>query len=288
MTDRTLSEKEQREVISLLQKWLVRCRVAISAYNDATVRANAIDWRLGVPATAISTVLGAGAFATIRSGLSQRWQLIAGLLAITAALLTAMRTFMHSVERAEQYREAARSYGRLRRDIERAVALPPTTFEAAEQLLDRIANELAEAGRGKPNVARRIWNKAEYKVKGTTDARGAAAVLLKVGERMGVRAGVRPLPENHARYFRDVDEALEVPLEELHPSVPEEQQPASVRRAEERMREAADEQRPKRSPITARRLDDHDYIIEDGNATWAVAKKSGWRSLPIIISNRPK
>ncbi|MGL1102679.1 hypothetical protein ACSTLM_00525, partial [Vibrio parahaemolyticus] len=81
-------------------------------------------------------------------------------------------------------REAARSYGRLRRTIERARLFPPSTREEADKLLEQLGNEMAAAGRGKPNVPQGIWDRADYKVNGTSDARGLRAFRLRAGDRL--------------------------------------------------------------------------------------------------------
>jgi hypothetical protein len=90
---------------------------------------------------------------------------------------------------------------------------------------------------------------------------------------------VSALPENHDLYFLPDPEAKLVPIAELTPSKPPATQPGSVDRAEELMRRTAAGEIERRAPIsvTARASG---YTIIDGNATYGVALRHGWRSLP--------
>ena len=286
MEDRALTKEEERQFFRLLGRWLLRCRVAQSAYNDATTRAVAIEHRLGVPAVGLSALVATGVFATLTQDPSLGWRIVTGIVAVGAALLTALQTFLRQAERAEQYREAARSYGRLRRRIEQLMAFPPVTKRQAEEVLDAIAEALAEAARGKPNVPQRVWDRADYRVKGTSDARGVRALRLRLRERLDFGVGQRdaePLVEDHQRYFCDLDAATFVPIARVRPTTPRHADPASVAAARTRMREAAAGTRMRRPPLDVREDADGGYVLVDGNATFAVAEQDGWNMVPVNL-----
>ena len=72
------------------------------------------------------------------------------------------------------------------------------------------------------------------------------------------------------------------------PTKPPETQPDSVDNAERLMNEAALGQRPKRPPITVAPADDGDrFWIVDGNATYGVAERHGWETLPCHVIQSP-
>lgn len=280
--DRALTADEQRKIDEMLGHWLDRARVALSAFNDATTRTAASERRLGIPAVFLSSVVATGVFATLQKDPALGWRIATGVIAVLAAVLGALQTFLRQAERAEQYREAARSYGRLRRRIERARLLPPETRNDADALLDELGDALAEAARGKPNVPQRIWDRAEYKVKGTTDARGVRAFGMRMRDRLDFGVGERAeaLAEDHPRYFSGLDRARIVPISQVRPS---KRHTDSVATARQRMTEAAAGTRDPRPPLDVRRDADDSYVIVDGNATFEVARQEGWSTVPVRL-----
>jgi hypothetical protein len=192
VTDDALSYEQQQRVDAVLERWLVRCRVTISAYNQATTRTAAADRRLGAPAAALSALVATGVFATLSHQPALGWRIATGIAAVAAAVLAALQTFMRLSDRAEQYRAAARAYGALRRRIEHARLLPPVTRQQADDLLSEIRQDLRAAAIGKPNVPQHIWDRAQYKVRGVSDARGFWALWLKI--RQGAHFGIGEPP----------------------------------------------------------------------------------------------
>lgn len=280
--DRALTADEQRKIDEMLALWLDRARVALSAFNDATTRTVASERRLGIPAVFLSSVVATGVFATLQKDPALGFRIATGVIAVVAAVLGALQTFLRQAERAEQYREAARSYGRLRRRIERARLLPPETRDAADALLDELGDALAEAARGKPNVPQRIWDRAEYKVKGTTDARAVRAFSMRLRDRLDFGVGDRrgALAEDHTRYFSGLDDARIIPVEQIRPS---KSHTDSVTTARQRMQEAAAGARDPRPPLDVRHDADDGYVIVDGNATFEVARQEGWSTVPVRL-----
>jgi hypothetical protein len=282
--DSALSPDEQRRVAELLNTWTTRVRVALAAYNDATTRTIAAERRLGIPAVIIGAVVATGVFATLQKNPGLSWRIITGALALLAAVLTALQTFLRQSERTAHYREAARGYGRIRRRIELATLFPPQTKREAHALLAEISEAMDEAARGKPNLPQGIWERADYKVRYTSDARGWRALRLRMGD--SLRFGIRDspparLPEDHRRYFSNLDTATVVAVSKLHPRTAAAAQPDSVARARQRMQEAASGIRPRRNPLDVVEAPGGNYVIVDGNATFAVAEEEGWNSVPV-------
>jgi hypothetical protein len=223
-------------------------------------------------------------FASLQKNPALGWRIATGILAVVAAALAALQTFLKNAERSEQFRETARGYGRLRRKIERARLFDPATREEAHELLDAICEEMAEAGRAKPNVPLSVWDRADYKVNGTSDARGVRALRLRSREWLdfGVRdgAGGKALMECPECYFTELETAELVELADIRTSG---SNPDSIKEARRRMLQAAVGERDKRPPLDVRRDGDGTYTIEDGHATFAVAQESGWSRVPVRV-----
>jgi hypothetical protein len=192
VNNETLSPVQQQQIVEVLERWLVRCRVAVSAYNQATTRTAAAGQRLGAPAAALSALVATGVFATLSHQPALGWRIGTGIAAVAAAVLAALQTFLRLPDRAEQYRAAARAYGALRRRIEQARLLPPVTPQRADALLSEIRQDLRDAAVGKPNVPQHIWNRAEYKVRGTSEARGFSALWLRIRQAADFGIGEPP------------------------------------------------------------------------------------------------
>lgn len=90
---------------------------------------------------------------------------------------------------------------------------------------------------------------------------------------------VRALPENRDLYFMPDPETKLIEVAELTPSKPPSMQPGSIDRAEELMRRAAAGEVGRRAPISIEAAASG-YTIIDGNATYGVAVRHGWRTLP--------
>jgi hypothetical protein len=143
---------------------------------------------------------------------------------------------------------------------------------------------MAEAGRGKPNVPQGIWDRADYKVNGTSDARGLRALRLRTRDRLdfGMRKGAarEALMECPECYFTGLDTAELVDLADIHTSG---SNPDSIKEARRRMRQAAARERDKRPPLDVRGNGNGTYTIVDGHATFAVAEASGWSRVPVRV-----
>lgn len=282
----TLTVEQQRDVLEVLARWLERVRVALAAYNDATTRTIAAERRLGIPAVVIGAVVATSVFATVSKNPSLAWRIITGGLALVAAVLTALQTFLRQSERAGQYREAARGYGRIRRRIELAMLFPPETKQDAHDLLVEVSEAMDEAARGKPNLPQGIWDRADYKVKHTSDARGVRAFRMRMNDRFRFGLGDSPhgrLPEDHPLYFSHLDTATVVDMSKVHPRSSPPSQSASVATARKRMHEAASGMRQRRNPLDVLEQADGDYVVLDGNATFKVAEEDGWKTVPVRV-----
>lgn len=84
------------------------------------------------------------------------------------------------------------------------------------------------------------------------------------------------LPYELDKFFKDSDDAIEVPLNLLEPSGAREK---GIANAEKFMRLAYNGEKDRRKPITIAPAKNGMFEIVDGNSTYAVAKKNGWKTI---------
>jgi hypothetical protein len=135
-------------------------------YTEKTHLASAeryqrVHWLLGVAATVTSTA----AAATIVTNSSQA---LAGVLALVAAILAAVLTFMAPEKRAEQHLGAGRQLGALRVRVRQALNLdiPRSSYEDIRKVLTDVAMEKAAMDAASPGTTERNFDVARRKIKG--------------------------------------------------------------------------------------------------------------------------
>lgn len=84
-------------------------------------------------------------------------------------------------------------------------------------------------------------------------------------------------------YFDLPANAVNIPLANVYST--KDNKESSYIVAASRMREAANGWIPKRGPITVEKMPDGRHHIKDGNATFEVAKRSGWDYIPAVVVN---
>lgn len=94
---------------------------------------------------------------------------------------------------------------------------------------------------------------------------------------------LKVLPEDQVAYFEHLEGVVVLPLAQLMPT---RARPKGVRNANVLMKQALDENGPKRGPIS---VSWHEqigrYIILDGNSTFLNAAFSGWFCIPTVLVN---
>jgi hypothetical protein len=66
----------------------------------------------------ITSIVGTSIFATIEDTPEVGWKILAGIVSLLAAVLSAAQSFFRFSERAQEHRSAGAAYERLRREIE--------------------------------------------------------------------------------------------------------------------------------------------------------------------------
>lgn len=88
------------------------------------------------------------------------------------------------------------------------------------------------------------------------------------------------LPEDPWRYFKKTARVKLLPISALEPI---RARPKGIKNARKYMRLAYDGKYDKRKPISVQAVGGGRYKILDGNSTYAVAKASGWKRIPVEV-----
>lgn len=102
----------------LITLWHRRNQRVQHAHYESARKFQRLHLLLGLPAIAVSTVVGTAVFASISEAPHPFVQLLAGLLSVTAAVLSGLQTFLKYPELAEKHRLAAAKFANLTHRIE--------------------------------------------------------------------------------------------------------------------------------------------------------------------------
>jgi len=107
-----------KDILSRCQKYQLYCTHIARAHY--MVCENAAKWnnRLGVPVTVITAIIGTSIFGTINNDPAIGWKIVAGLMSLSAAILSALQTTFKFSELAEKHKIAGNRFSGLRRQIE--------------------------------------------------------------------------------------------------------------------------------------------------------------------------
>jgi len=143
----------------LLRKWQRRARESQYSHYEAAKALTFANYRLGIPVTVFSTLVGTTVYATLQKQVDVRLQILIGSVSVLTAILAGMQTFLRYGERAEKHRATAASYGEVRRTIESTGALPLQFRPPLNEFIGQIEKRLDDLSRGAPNVSDRVFQR---------------------------------------------------------------------------------------------------------------------------------
>jgi hypothetical protein len=138
----------------LVLVWYRRARMAQIAHSRAAERARRVSLLLGVPAATLSALVGSAVLADVASGL----QVLVGMLALLAAVLVSIQTFVRMDDRSREHETASRAFGRVRRQLGQLGATGGQDRGALEAGLTAAHEAYDQASEGTPTVPDRIWD----------------------------------------------------------------------------------------------------------------------------------
>lgn len=117
---------------------------------------------LGLPAIALSTIVGTAVFSSLEKSADIRLQIGVGLLSVVAAVLTGLQTFLRYAELAEKHRVTGARFANLKHRIELLMTLPVEDDMRSE--LVAIEETWAKLREESPSLSSGVWRRIERQV----------------------------------------------------------------------------------------------------------------------------
>lgn len=148
-------------VEQLLAGWLVHSHKARDRHDLASRIYAKGQYALGIPALIVSTVVGTSVFSALAS--EEVPALWVGLLSITAAVLTAVQTFMDFGGRSDKHRIAAVKYKAAIRGLEYLQVRLTKKDSVSDEEISTIRTQLDSLEEAAPVVMPRIYDRIEQR-----------------------------------------------------------------------------------------------------------------------------
>lgn len=145
----------------LIAQWHFRNhRVQLCHYESARQFQRLHLW-LGLPAIALSAIVGTAVFAGLSKEASVEIRILTGLLSVTAAALTGLQTFLKYSELAEKHRLAGARFANLTHRIEMLASFPLATEQETLDALTAIEQSWGKLREESPMLPARLWRHFE-------------------------------------------------------------------------------------------------------------------------------
>ena len=140
---------EPRDHRELLKGWLIHDRKGWKKHAEAARRLERQYRLIGALSVALSAIVGASLFASLQASYGPWSRIVAGIISITAAVLSGLLTFNRYEERTEKHRLAAVRYKASLKEIEALLASGSTDIDDA---IKRIEEGFRDLERSAPVV----------------------------------------------------------------------------------------------------------------------------------------
>jgi hypothetical protein len=153
----TMMNTPNRDALELLDHWRQRVRTLQKLHYDrAEVFARKNMW-LGLPAAVLSGSAGASVLVSVVEPFGAGGTIAVGFVSIVAATLSILQTTLKLDEQAQQHRSAGIGYGVLNRSLEHALAVPPSSEEGVQIMVDRFEQQLNQLAQHVPAIPRKLF-----------------------------------------------------------------------------------------------------------------------------------
>jgi hypothetical protein len=162
-------------VSELLHGWLLHAHKGRDRHDRAAQRCERQRLFLGIPATIASAIVGTATFAALqKSNSNSAIHLVVGGLAIVAAILVSLQSFLDLGARAERHRTAGVRYKQMIRDMEQlGIGTGELRVESAK--IDELRQALDALEKEMPVVPLKIYNEVEAKYRNKALVRSVLA-----------------------------------------------------------------------------------------------------------------
>lgn len=154
----------------LLRRWMRQALTRAVAQQRTASRYRRYNLVLGILVTALAALGGTGVVATLAAKTDPVSTVVAGLLSVLAAILSAIHTYLRLGESYEAYRAGAAQFGGLQRRLEVAVTLYDEGSRYTKSELEAFSAELEQLDKGTRQVPDSIYNRVEKELARTATA----------------------------------------------------------------------------------------------------------------------
>lgn len=141
--------------------WRFRANRIQQAHYLAGRRYERFHRYLGAPTVIIMAIVGTTIFSNLAENASQlslKWQIVIGLLSISAAALSGLQTFLGFAELGEKHRVAGARYANLKQRLE---LLDCYEGEDLKAKLEGIEKEWSKLREDCPNLPQTVWKRVK-------------------------------------------------------------------------------------------------------------------------------
>ena len=128
-------------------EWSNRVAAVAHGHYLAASRYSRLHFWLGLPTVLLATIVGTSVFAMLQKQPEVWWQITVGLMSITAAVLSALQSFLNYSDKTEKHRTAGARYNAIGRELEQLLAQ-----EDKWSSLDSIRNKIDQLSQQSPHI----------------------------------------------------------------------------------------------------------------------------------------
>jgi hypothetical protein len=150
------------EIADLLRHWRFRVHRVQTGHYEAGRRYDRLHLSLGIPAIAVSALVGTAVFSSLAG--DDRGVLITisvGMLSVTSAVLSGLQTFLQFPDLAERHKLAGARFADLKHKIELIAVFQPADHGMLKTQLSEVEQEWEKVREESPNIPAKIWDRIE-------------------------------------------------------------------------------------------------------------------------------
>lgn len=146
----------------LLRHWRFRVHRVQTGHYEAGRRYDRLHLLLGIPAIAVSTLVGTAVFASLAAEKHDTViTILVGLFSVAAAVLASLQTFLKYSELAERHKLAGARFADLKHKIEIIAVFQSPDAETLKSQLAEVEQRWETVREESPNIPAKIWNRIE-------------------------------------------------------------------------------------------------------------------------------
>lgn len=146
------------ETKEIVKQWLNGVKIAHICHKRTATYYKKKSVFLGVVATSLSIIVGAGIFTTLSLSTNDIIIIVTGVVSLFSALFSGLNTYLKMPERAYRHRNSSIEYGNLRREIEELFVSSDGNIENFP--LSKIREKWNEIDLNAPEIPQKFHNEA--------------------------------------------------------------------------------------------------------------------------------